>query len=47
MFAVRRPLEAPFLPRDQLVLAHQACRAMPPDLMALVDEVEGRMRGLP
>lgn len=39
MFAVRRPLEAPLLPRDQLVLAHQACRAMPPDLMALVDEV--------
>ena len=39
MFAVRRPLESPFLSRDQLVLAHQAGRAMSPDLMALVDEV--------
>jgi len=37
MFAVRRPLEAPLLPRDQLVLAHQARRAMPPDLEALIE----------
>jgi hypothetical protein len=39
MFAVRRALEPSLLPRDQLVLAHQACRAMPPDLMALIDEI--------
>jgi putative transposase len=39
MFTVRRPFEAPFLACNQLVLAHQACRAMPPDLMALVDEI--------
>ena len=39
MFAVRRALEAPFLPRDQLVLAHQSCRAVASDLMALVDEI--------
>ena len=39
MFAVRRALEAPLLPRDQPLLAHQTCRAMPPDLMALIDEI--------
>lgn len=39
MFAVRRALEAPLLSCDQLALAHQPRRAMPPDLMALIDEI--------
>ena len=39
VLAVRRALEAPLLTRDQPVLAHQPRCAMPPDLMALVDEV--------
>ena len=39
MFAVRRALEAPLLPRDQLVLSHKPRRAMSPDLMALIDEI--------
>ena len=39
VFAVRRAPATPFLPRDQPVLAHQACRAMPLDLMAPVDEI--------
>ena len=38
MFAARRAREAPFLSRDQLVLAPQACRAVASDLMALIDE---------
>lgn len=44
MFAVRRALQAPLLPRDQLVLAHQPCHGMPPDLMALIDEVKVHAR---
>lgn len=44
MFTVRRALEPPFLPRDQLVLSHQPRRAMPPDLMALVDETAVQAR---
>jgi hypothetical protein len=39
MFAVRRPLEPALLPRDQLVLAHQPRRAMPPDLMSFILEI--------
>ena len=39
MFAVCRPLESPFLPRDKLVLAHQAFHAVPPDLVSLIQEV--------
>ena len=39
MFTVGRAFEAPLLPRDQPVLAHQPRRAMPHDLMALVDEL--------
>ncbi|KPP97529.1 MAG: hypothetical protein HLUCCA12_18175 [Rhodobacteraceae bacterium HLUCCA12] len=39
MLAVRRALEAPFLPRVQPVLTHQPRSAMPPDLMSLIDEV--------
>ena len=34
-------------PRDQQVLSPKPRRAMPPDLMALIDEIVGRMRGLP
>lgn len=39
MFAVRRALEALLLPRGQLVLSHQARRAMTPDLVPIIDEV--------
>jgi hypothetical protein len=39
MFAVRRALEAPFLPRDQLDIAHQMRRAVPPDLVPFGPEV--------
>lgn len=39
MLAVGRPLEAPLLPRDELVLSHQPRRAMPPNRMAVIDEV--------
>ena len=39
MFAVRRALEPSLLPRDPLVLLHKPRRAMPPDLMPLVDEI--------
>ena len=39
VLTVRRPFEAPFLACNQLVLTHQAGCGMPPDLMAIVDEV--------